>query len=83
MAELFLLPQTGQPNPDTVELLEQLLEEAKAGRITGIAYATCGAQDYTGIGWAGTFPDNIYAAAGAVSYLHSRVMHEIFTYPGG
>ncbi len=81
MADLLLLPQTGQPNQNTVELLEQLLVEAKAGRITGIAYAKCGAQDYTGTGWAGTFPDNIYAAAGAVAYLHSRVMHELFEHP--
>lgn len=83
MADILLLPPPGQPNPATVELLEQLLDEAKAGRITGIAYATCGALDYTGTGWAGTFPDNVYAATGAVAYLKSRIMHDMFKHPEG
>lgn len=44
----------GEPNPDIVETLEQLLADAKSGDLRAIAYATCRIGNVTGTGWEGS-----------------------------
>lgn len=42
-----------EPSADIVNELERLLDEAKSGRLIGIAYATYSQQGVQGTGWSG------------------------------
>jgi hypothetical protein len=60
------------PNADIIELLETLLEQAKAGEIVGIAVAYSSAD--RGIQTAYQY-ENWLLAVGAASLLHHDVLH--------
>lgn len=61
----------GQPNPDMVETLEGLLEQAKSGELRGIAYATIRTGDVTGTGWEGSDGSRHWLSS-AILMLHHR-----------
>ena len=63
-------------DPEVVKFLEDLLDEAKAGKITGIAVAWVQPDDlsraaYTQTSWAWT-PGTYYAMTHAIAALHRR-----------
>lgn len=47
------IAKPGEPDPEIVERLEQLLELAKAGELTAIAYTCCHVDQTFGTGWIG------------------------------
>ncbi len=73
MAELKVL--TRGPNPQVIELLEDMLERAKSGQIRGIAIATVNRDDCTSTVF--ELGDGYLAPlTGSVSYLHKRLLAE-------
>jgi hypothetical protein len=43
----------GEPDPDIIAVLESLLERARQGHLTGLAYATVALDGAQGTGWSG------------------------------
>lgn len=63
-------PLPGKPNPDIIASLERLLEQAKAGDLIGLAYATVRTNDVSASGWDGMSCRNSLGMA--ISYLQHR-----------
>lgn len=61
----------GEVNPDLVADLERLLEDAKAGQLRGIAYATTLTTGAAATGWCGSDGAR-HPLAGAIMMLHHR-----------
>lgn len=60
-----------EPIPEVVEHLENLLEEAKAGGITAIAYAVERREGWVGQGW--TSSQNVHSLKSGVMTLFARI----------
>lgn len=73
VATLFGGAPRGQPDPDIIERIEELLEEAKAGEISGIAYAVHTPGDDKKTGWIGQqgTSDAIHAAITLLAHTYS------------
>jgi hypothetical protein len=61
----------GDPNPEIIEILEKLLEDARSGELRGIAYASCKVGDVTATGWNGS-DGSRHPLSTAISVLNSR-----------
>lgn len=59
-------------DPEIIRHLEELLEKARGGLFSGLAYATVEANGSTGSGWAGDA--NFSETLGAVSRLQYRML---------
>ena len=61
----------GDPDPEIVEKLETLLEEARAGQLTGLAYAVTRPGGAVGTAWTGQY-GTTFSLGGAISMLQLR-----------
>jgi hypothetical protein len=61
----------GEPDSGIVEELERLLVDAKAGKLRGIAYATCLDTGGQGTGWSGVAGSR-HPLGTAIMMLHHR-----------
>ena len=66
------LPESSPPDQDVIEILEQLLAEAKDGTIRGICFATVERADIIATGWKGAVSYHMQVSASAS--LHFRLM---------
>lgn len=68
----------GEANPDIVEILEKLLEEAKSGELRGLAYCTVKLNNVLGTGWAGSDGTRylLGAATGMLAHRYSGALLE-------
>ena len=71
MADLYEI--TFDPNPDTIEYLEDLLEQAKTGEIQGFAIALNKKGPITANGWSGILT-NCMAMIGELESLKVDIM---------
>lgn len=60
----------GEPDPEVIAQLEQLLAEAKAGTLTGIAFATTHSNRNVGKGWSG-LPGTRFQLGGAIGMMQA------------
>lgn len=67
----------GEANPEIVETLERLLEEAKSGELRGIAYASCKVGDVTATGWNGS-DGSRHPLSTAIAVLNSRYSRALY-----
>lgn len=67
----------GDANPEIVETLERLLEEAKSGELRGIAYAACKVGDVTATGWNGS-DGSRHPLSTAIAVLNSRYSRALY-----
>lgn len=67
----------GEPNPEIVETLERLLEEAMSGELRGIAYAACKVGDVTATGWNGS-DGSRHPLSTAIAVLNSRYSRALY-----
>lgn len=67
----------GDPNPDIVETLERLLEQARSGELRGIAYAACKVGDVTATGWDGS-DGSRHPLSTAIAVLNSRYSRALY-----
>lgn len=72
-ADLLLARATAPRSPDTVEVLEELLEAARAGRIDGIAVAYTFRDGGVGTVWDFDAGANLPALVGAGAALQFRL----------
>jgi len=61
----------GQPNPDMVETIERLLEDAKSGELRGFAYAAFKNGCLTVTGWEGS-DGSRHPLSSAIAMLQHR-----------
>jgi hypothetical protein len=61
-----------------VDALESVLKDAKAGRLTAVAVATCGVGAGSGFAWGVTERADTTKLVGAVEMLKQRLVLEIF-----
>lgn len=59
----------GEADPDIIDLMEEMLEDAKSGQLRGIAFATVRMGNVLGSGWVGSDRDSM---ATSVMLLHHR-----------
>jgi len=65
------------PDPDTIELLEDLLAQAKRGQISSIAVATTTPGQTVNVSWQRSGSGTWLGALGAVTLLQSELLkHE-------
>ena len=71
------IPTPGEPNEQLIELLELLLERAKASQISGMIYVACPVtQDEIYTGWAGVGNRmHLLAGAGLLQYRAAAALH--------
>ena len=62
--------QPGDPDPDLVDMLEGLLERARSGHVTGLAFAALESTGAVEAGWKSREPG--YALAAAVGLLNAE-----------
>jgi len=69
----------GEPDPDIIATLEGLLERAKSGEMTGIAYATVAIDGTQGTGWNGVAGTRhpLGTAVMMLSYRYAQRLLEI------
>ena len=67
----------GEPNPEIVETLERLLDEARSGELRGIAYAACKVGDVTATGWDGS-DGSRHPLSTAIAVLNSRYARALY-----
>lgn len=80
MTKVFSLtgaPVIGKVNAEVVETLERLLQEARDGKILGLAYAAAQHGDKSSCGWTST-PDGVSLGTGilGLSYRFGRATWE-------
>lgn len=77
MTELKIL-QTPKltAHEQTIQALEEMLEEARAGRVHAVAIAATGPEGNVHTNFTGS-PQNIFELLGAIDYLHIRVSERI------
>jgi len=64
-----------------IEILEDLLQQARKGEIEAIAFAIVNADQSLTEGWSGTIDTNVVAMYGAINilrdgYFHSSIEHD-------
>jgi len=69
-------PIPGVANPDVIEMLERLLEEAKRGEIVALGYALVGPASQR-TGWRGGDNQNKFLLHSAARLLEHRIMKMI------
>lgn len=66
-----------QPDPGTVRMLEDMLEDAKAGRLRGLAAMVLYEGRRADNVWCGEIDENVFLALGGLSVLHAELMQEM------
>ena len=61
----------GQPDPELIERIESILEEAKSGELRGIAYALVRTDGGQGVGWTGVDGTRHLLASGIMMLHHN------------
>jgi hypothetical protein len=62
----------GTPNPELISDLEKLLEKAKSGEITSIAYAALYSDDLTSYHWVGKMTRSMIGSLELIKYALCR-----------
>jgi len=75
VTNMFGEPATAADNTELIKLLEETLERARAGSITGAAVATIRADGTIGNSWAGG--DQTISMIASVSMLHHDFLHAV------
>ena len=70
----------GEPVPNVVEILEELLEKARSGNLTAIAYVSVTTGNIVGHGWEKSETDPDGVADGTSHALGNGILHLMHRY---
>lgn len=71
-----------RPQKDIIAQLEELLEDAKAGRVVGFAFITTNPGGQFATGWSGDVGWQRNQFLGAITYLQARFLAGLFDVEG-